>query len=936
MESFYEIAFPDVSFNFEGDTIINCPFPHKTTSGETYYESNPSMSIDVEKGIFHCFSCGAKGNELTFIEKYMGLNTTNALKLKEILSNANETTIDWESTAKQRLFSNPDKVEMIKEKYHFNDKVIQQLNLGLEGPGRGIAFPVFLFDKLVDVISYNPRNVPKYRKRKNSQNGIIMPYDTWIEDKKNTVIVAGQKDLGIALSYGINAITITGGEGEIPELFLNDFKERNVYIVFDNDDRGIEGSIKLATALKPYAKRIKIIDISETCKEKGEDLWDYFTKYNKTKKDLAKLIQDAPLFTETDYQKEVEKRYPTVSLATAFSKGYFNKTLRSEIQVAATADTKFLMATSAIGEKIYTYPDEKDAKMKKGDKMYWNYVPKNAKQLFYLIDGNLKEENIKSNIRSYMKYPFEKGIAIRLTSQEAVFKCTVTDYFEYTTLEDSNTVEEFTAYSIGKKLETGKKYKITYKLVPHPTQGNAMYMIVYDAVDGQDSVSTFKINEKVQTNLRKFQVPLTKSLQETIDNHINKAKGLVRADYNPTLMKLIDFSAHSVLQFDLGIRKKVRGYLDMGIVAESRTGKSSTAEAYQKTYGLGTRVPLNGSNATVAGIIGGSHKVRNTYQTRAGILPRSHKGWIIFEELQKFKGNLLEELTEQRSSQTVSINRVSGTVNLPAYTRPLFLTNTKSSGKMSRAISSYPNGIEIIIDLVGTAEDIARFDIIAVLPDKGANYIDPYYQPPEPFTTEEYRDRIRWIWSRKSHQVIISPEVYAHAVSKSNIINKEFNSYIKLFGTEGWLKILRFATSIAGYVCSATNDFENILVLKEHVDYAAKFMVDLYDNPTFRFRQFVEEERKYITVDSKGISLLEKLWIESSATLMHLENASRTQIRNIEAVSGIDRNELNRMLNRLSTGYFIRFDRNDILPTEKFRRSMEKIDRTKKGVIVSL
>lgn len=45
-----------------------CPF-HKDT--------NPSLSLSNEKGVFHCFGCGVKGNIITFYAKLKKLQNGN-------------------------------------------------------------------------------------------------------------------------------------------------------------------------------------------------------------------------------------------------------------------------------------------------------------------------------------------------------------------------------------------------------------------------------------------------------------------------------------------------------------------------------------------------------------------------------------------------------------------------------------------------------------------------------------------------------------------------------------------------------------------------------------------------------------------------------------------------------------------------------------------
>ena len=157
--------------------------------------------------------------------------------------------------------------------------------------------------------------------------------------------------------------------------------------------------------------------------------------------------------------------------------------------------------------------------------------------------------------------------------------------------------------------------------------------------------------------------------------------------------------------------------------------------------------------------MGGSNKTASGYQTRAGVIPQNHKGLIVFEEFGKSSHQVSAELTDIRSSNEVRIARVSGTLTLPALVRMITLTNPKTVNGQIKSIASYPNGFSILTELVDTAEDIARYDMIVILSDRGASEIDPLWTPDEPLPQEVYRTRIRWIWSRTAEQIIIPQDV---------------------------------------------------------------------------------------------------------------------------------------------------------------------------------
>jgi DNA replicative helicase MCM subunit Mcm2 (Cdc46/Mcm family) len=384
---------------------------------------------------------------------------------------------------------------------------------------------------------------------------------------------------------------------------------------------------------------------------------------------------------------------------------------------------------------------------------------------------------------------------------------------------------------------------------------------------------------------------------------------------------------HTPLRFNFGKTKAIRGYLDTLIVGESRTGKSSTAEALRKLYGLGTFTSLAGNSATIAGLVGGSSKgPTGNMQTRAGVIPQNHGGLIIFEEFGKSSKDILRELTDIRSSNEVRIARVSGTTTLPAMVRMISLTNVKTTNEI-KSIASYPNGISILTELVNTAEDIARYDIILVLSETGLQDIDPLWEPVPAFAPQVFRDRIRWVWTRTEEQIIKTPEIERYIVEKCNALNKKYPSHIKLFGTEAWKKISRLAQSIASYVVSASEDFENIIVTKECVDYAIELLVSIYDNNTFKFKEYVDMELRYRTTDAEAVASLQLIFNKYPGLVLQLEQSVEITKTMLESTTGLESQDIRKGLQLLTRSYFIKVDSTTIKPTERFRLTINRINR---------
>lgn len=56
-----------------------CPF---------HQEKTPSLSIDTQKGVYHCFGCGKSGDHLTFLQEHAGLSFPEALAQLQLVARA--------------------------------------------------------------------------------------------------------------------------------------------------------------------------------------------------------------------------------------------------------------------------------------------------------------------------------------------------------------------------------------------------------------------------------------------------------------------------------------------------------------------------------------------------------------------------------------------------------------------------------------------------------------------------------------------------------------------------------------------------------------------------------------------------------------------------------------------------------------------------------
>lgn len=912
----FDMVFPNL---VAGENQVICPF---------HDDKDPSMSINTTGRVFHCHGCGVGGTEHDFTSRYYAINHSQASALKGALLKS-ESLLDYDAFARtgdiyKKNFTYNALIDMGIER-----KLLESCMVGCEvvpvhdadgavtmGPDETssrLVFPIICRDRVLDLRAYSTKEIPKTKSKSGAPSGLILPYHLWEHDMKPTVICEGEKDMLFARQYGYNAISV-GGCKCVPNMFMDKFKDRTVFIVFDNDLPGRTGAMKLASALYNVTKHVHIANIGDYVAEEKEDVTDFFVKYKHTRVQFDEMLGNAKLFDSYAKDRFLKESYPETSLLEA-STTHLGKMVRTNIQVMATFEEQYSVPGYATFTKMKNGTKLEANRQHTGAVEYWSLQKHNFSDVLVLTDNNLKQFQINENLKEIIGWMGEEFVKIQTSNPKTIFKASVSDSTESVVAKDIKRTE-FICFT-DEKLEAGKNYQIIYKVVPHPYKGQQQVLMVSEIKESGDVVTSFEITMDAIKELQEFQ-------KHKFPAIVNKQKSLIKFNVDNKLLTFIDLWYHTPKSFNFGYMKEQRGYLDGLIVTESRVGKSTTAQALSKVYGLGAIASLAGSAATPAGLIGGSVKTGTSSQIRPGLIPRQHNKAVIFEELAKAKYSLMPELTDIRSSGMVRINRSTGDLTLPASVRILFLTNPKAEDEgIVRPIMAYPNGVEIIKPLIGSVEDIARFDFIYILGESPTD-IDPLWEPPEGFTEKQLQTRIRWVWSRKTDNIIISKDIEKYVVEVSKNLNNLYLGSVKIFSTETWKKLIRLAIAIAGYTVSADLSYENIIVKKEHIDYAANLLRVIYDNSIFKLKEFIDEERKQTICNLQDINEVMSLLNRFASLIEYLENNNNVSKNTLLTISGLDNLTFGNVIQTLSSSNFVTLTQNKIFPTPKFLIAIKK------------
>ena len=912
--------FPDE----KGNVRMCCPFPHTskkfnptTWEEETieYYEDVPSSSINLDMRVFHCFTCNRTFKEIEFAQQITNKTEDEIIKEFATKEELKSVSQDWKQFQHKALIENAEVISKLHD-LKITDDIIEQLNLGYMT--NCLAIPVFKKEDLINIARYNINkleNIPKVQYNKNANSGDIIPFNIWKDDDNPTIICEGEKDMLVARSHGFNAITLTGGsQSSLQKEYFNYFKDRKVFICYDNDDAGRKGSIRMYKDLKQYCD-VYITDISTVCIENKEDITDFFVKYNKSAKDLINILKSNSTKPSEEDLKEVKSKYEIElsKLETNVSSSSIDKSLRSILQIVAVGTETYSVPKFAMFKPTHD-TNENDEKL---ETRSW-YLDSSKENFLLLMEGKVKKEDIPNTLARLcnLSNKWNKDYILERQGTQTIYRVAVTDQAK----ENDEKAAEFTIDLYSKKpLGIGNIYDIRYRLFPHPRDGQKIIAIAEDIKETEYSFD-YNNNDYLES-LDKFKV--TADIDSKIEELYQSARCHIAPYLNKDLWFLMDLVFNSPL--DITYKNVIRGALDIFVLGDTRTGKSETSRALKSLYDFGEVVPLK--TATVASLIGGTDDKMK--KTKLGILPRYHKELVVLEEFSGAPVEFIKTLTEIRSSSMVKIYRVAGDIQAPCKLRMITISNPISESGNMMTLSSFPNGIEPLNELIRSPEDIARYDAFFLLPrvESLTNPFSSVINENYKIDNKHYQHKSRWIKSLNENNVIISNDLGKYIFEKSIELNEMFECSFSLFGSETDKKVARMSAALACMLCD-TDDYKNIKVEKDHVDYIVKFLKSIYDNPIFRLKEFATEEKSYNIIVEEDKVQLESYYPNNVTFIDFLANTSKVNRNELMTVSGLNKDDFSKMFNFLVARKFVKLAKDMVVPTLKFRNTYRIMNKT--------
>jgi hypothetical protein len=897
---YFKKYFEDVEENdwCAEEVKVLCPF---------HQDTRPSASINTSKNLFHCWVCNIGYNEEQFVAKINNISTAEATKLLDKYNIQNE----W-NTNEGLLWSDSNFLDKVKA-LGLSEDTIKELRLGVvrqENTNRKLlGIPVFYNGILVDVRKYNLLKydgVPKCSSNENAESGWIIPYDNFLNSDEVCYIFEGEKDMLCARDLGINAYTMTSGAGATPNTnTIGAFKGKDIVLCYDNDDAGMNGMLGMFKSINSVVNSVKYVKIGDLVSENKEDFYDYINKYDGYVFEFYALDQHQ--FALEDIEKD--KR---ITIKEALNGNKLRRDLKSVVTVTSEFSDPYSVPTIV---DFYKY-DEKGSKnetMFEGEERHWYLDKSNMVQMLELIEASAKDVEIKGKLKSYVGIPnTEPFIEMHLKELKTVYKSTVVDK------DIDGAVQSLDLYSFD-RLDVGGQYVIEYSIFPHPTKHQKLVAICYKSILVHDT-RNFNIDKNKLSVFRK-----DGSIEERLDYLYQSAKHHIAKHLNYDIWLMSDLVFNSILDFNYG--GPMRGCLDVFFLGDTQVGKSETTGELVKLYNFGHFLSLKTS--TTVGLIGGSSKIDGAFCNTIGAIPRQHKRLAILEEFSGAKHDFIKTMTDIRSSNELRLSRVSGELVVPCKLRMITISNPRNDENGNpRFLNTFPNGIMPLMELIKSAEDVARYDGFLLIP-KVSKRFNPFEfnLVGKPIPKDAYRNKINWVATRGAENVKFDEGVESYIWEKAEEMNDIFECNFPLFGTTTSKKLARFCVALSTLLVNVDESYENIIVTKDIVDYMVGYLIKLYTGGVFKLDTYAREYREYSECTEADIRELQALYAKNATLFNFLNGQSKTTRSNLASVSGLDSGKFFPIFNKLVANKFIRLSMENVYPTDKFRIAYNNIDK---------
>jgi len=940
---------------------MRCPIHN---NGE---EKEASASLNLDTGLWHCQSCkagGAVGKLVRDLGKQAPArgkapevetakyNPFGDLEPEDIESNVvsmatarkgkaageaekiNEAQV---RTYRQFLRDRPDLLEYLLDDRKLSMETLDHHDIGYDGKRKRYTIPIRDENgALVNIRRYDPNAEGGTPKMRNATGHGSPPRLYPIENLDNDTVLIGEGEWD-ALIHSQNAMpTVTGthGVGTWLSEWSKLFKGKTVYICFDNDKEGRIGAKKAARSLLPHAAEVWIVAVP--AKREHDDLSDLWLRPTAAEEWEAALgaavLQDpagrGPAATAPTLAPELVP----VQVIGSMDSRTNGKTLSMQVTITGKKDPTYSVPHQA----LMTCTLDAGPKCK-------NCVMNTD------YEGEHKVTIDKRDVKVISKFIDANQTAV-LEQLRAVLGAAKCNRLSHEEIENWSVEELFVTGSVDRRRHTEEAdytHRRIYNVGAHDTQTNQSAIVVgttvpshkdrhneffaWELTEAVTSIDKFEMTEGFMERMKVFrpkrgQTPLAKAreIAKDLSDNVTGITGRER------LHMAYDLVYHSLLGFKLDGKMISRGWLEFIVVGDTRTGKSETAISMSEHYGLGHVVGCEGS--TFAGLVGGVKQVGDKWTITWGEITLNDRRLVTLDEASGLSQDIISQLSDIRSRGVAQLTKVERHQTM-ARCRLIWISNPRKDKFVDE--KKY-DGIDILENLIGNPEDIARFDFAMSVSqsDVPSTEINRYERDkvPHVFTGDLCRELIVWAWSRKPEQVLWDEDAYRKVYEGAEWLGKRYVDHPPLIQTTNVReKIARIAVALAARTFSTDTTGENVVVKLAHVRDAVRFLDELYSYDNFGYRRLSMRQHRNFRLAARNRASI-KTWLLTNPRLVEflLDRRGSFRAQDLEEMAHLMRDEVSTSLGKLADAKMITKAKSQILIEPELNDLLKEIEREKR------
>lgn len=901
--------------NTVGEASVPCPF---------HSDTKPSMSVNLDTGMWKCFTCDIGGSVYDFYMESHGVDFTtakSAIDKSDFFPTIPEDKVDeWH----ERLLAETKVLNWLARSRGITEVTIKRFKLGWDG--ERITIPI-------RDIAGRVANVRKYKPNADSGSKVVsygagygsarlFPYVNL--GKKSIAIFEGEMDTLLANELGLPAVTSTGGAGTWKKSWNKWFAGKNVYIIYDIDEQGRKGARKVANELSNVAKSVRVVELPTDGMPDNGDFTDYIVGRSNSVSSFKALLKATPQFgAEKRIASAIDTDPIELHLSQASHEAYYNKYIGMNVIVAGKDLAPYL-----VPKKISF-----SCSMDNGKRCQF------CSMMGAMGAFTLEISDIDPILLELIDCPSgtQKGILKQLAGIHndcKIFEYEVDDAYnveevylmpeiDFSTVDTEYVIRR--AFYVGHGIRTNQSYYVTGITVPEPHRQYATHLI-NSAVPVKDDVSVFEVTEDIRTMLEIFQPDDGQSVSDKMDEIASDFTYNVTHIYGrEDLITAIDLVYHSVISFDFQEKRLLKGWNELCVVGDTRTGKSETMLMLMHHYRMGEFI--TGENTSFAGLVGGMQQNQKRWSITWGKIPLGDRRLVVIDECGSLPEETIQRMSGIRSSGVAEITKIQ-TEKTHARTRLIFMGNPRNG----KSLSSYAFGVNALRELIGAPEDVARFDmaVACASSDVPIDVINAefstHHRTPHVYNSEACTTLIRWVWSRTPEQVLFAPGVEREILRLATEQGTMYSNRVPLVEAANQrIKIAKLAVAVAARLYSTDRTGECIVVTREHVSFVGEFLDRIYKNRTLGYHEFSRQQLQNVNIATESKDAVYKMMKAESELANLFLTYSHVRIVDIIDMLDCEREEAKHYLKELIRSKMLFKTQNGFMKSPAFTEILRQI-----------